>query len=103
MCYLADCTGPEIWQPILNLRSRSDGEITVLKFKTIRACDEHKTAATVDNFLSSEGYNKLAHHMRDAGKPVPQRRLTTLAWVKDPAAPADIQPTMPSAEEDLPF
>lgn len=107
MCYLSDCTAPGIWQPILNLKSRSNGAITTLRFKTIRVCDEHKTASTVDSFLSDEGYDKLSRNLRDAGKSVPQHRLTTLSWEKDPieepsAAPPE-DPTVVSPEESLPF
>ena len=107
MCYLADCTAPGIWQPILNLKPRSNGEVTPLRFKTIRVCDEHRRVSTVDSFLSHEGYDKLSRHMRDAGKPAPQQRLTTLSWEKDPigepAASSPGNPDVVLAEEDLPF
>jgi hypothetical protein len=110
MCYLDPCTNPGIWQPILNLKSRSNGAVTSLKFKTIRACDMHKAASTVDSFLSDEGYNKLASHMRNAGKPVPQHRLSTLSWERNPindpgdavASPSKISPAA-SPEKSLPF
>ena len=106
MCYLAACTETGIWQPILNLKSRSNGSVTPLRFTKIRVCDKHKTASTVDSFLSDEGFDKLARHMRDAGKSVPQHRLTTLAWKKDPikddAAPPTESSTVASAGEALP-
>jgi hypothetical protein len=106
MCYLADCTAPGIWQPILNLKSRSNGTITPARFKTIRVCDGHKTSSTVDSFLSSEGYDKLARHLRDAGKSVPQRRLTTLSWEKNPTEETITvsreNPTAASTGETLP-
>ena len=99
MCYLASCPNPGTWQPILNLRSRSDGPTTRLRFTAIRTCDEHKAASTVDSFLSDEGFHKLAHHMRDAGKPVPRQRLTPLSWEKDPIGdiPSDARTTTPEA------
>ena len=107
MCYLADCTAPGIWQPILNLKSRSNGAITTLRFKTIRVCDEHKTASTVDSFLSDEGYDKLSRNLRDSGKSVPQHRLTTLSWEKDPIEEPSTAPhensIVVSAEETLPL
>lgn len=107
MCYLDPCTNPGIWQPILNLKARSNGKITTLRFKTIRACDEHKAVSTVDSFLSSEGYDKLARHLRDAGKSVPQHRLTTLSWeknpIEDPCTPPKENPPVISADEKLPF
>ena len=106
MCYLTPCAEPGIWQPILNLKSRSNGSVTTLHFTKIRVCDKHKTASTVDSFLSDEGFDKLARHMRDAGKSVPQHRLTTLSWKKDPikddAAPPTESSTVASAGEALP-
>ena len=105
MCHLADCTAPGIWQPILNLRSRAGGAITPLRFRTIRVCDEHRKVSTVDSFLSSEGYDKLSRHMRDAGKPVPQHRLTTLSWEKEPleetATDPPGSPAVPPSNETL--
>ena len=106
MCYLDPCTNPGIWQPILNLKARSNGKITTLRFKTIRACDEHKAVSTVDSFLSSEGYDKLARHLRDAGKSVPQHRLTSLSWERDPikddAAALTVSPPVVSTGEAPP-
>ena len=107
MCYLDPCTNPGIWQPILNLKTRSNGAITPLRFKTIRVCDEHKKDCTVDSFLSNEGFDKLARHLRDAGKPVPQHRLTSLSWERNPieepsTTPKESQPVV-SVEETLPF
>ena len=97
MCYLAPCDTPGIWQPILNLKSRSNGTVTTLRFKTIRVCDEHKKESTVDSFLSDEGFTKLAHHMRDAGKTVPQRKLITLSWERMP-----VDPDKPAVTRDSP-
>lgn len=106
MCYLDPCTNPGIWQPILELKARSNGKITTLRFKTIRVCDKHKAISTMDSFLSSEGYDKLARHLRDAGKSVPQHRLTTLSWekdpIEDPSTPPKESPPVASADEELP-
>jgi hypothetical protein len=97
MCYLAPCATPGIWQPVLNLRARADGPVTLLRFTSIRVCDDHKATSTVDSFLSDEGFHKLAHHMRDAGKTVPRQRLTTLSWELNPIedAPSDSKKTTP--------
>jgi hypothetical protein len=97
MCYLAACDTLGIWQPILNLKSRSNGAITTLRFKTIRVCDEHKKESTVDSFLSDEGFDKLVRHLRDAGKTIPLHRLTNLSWERAP-----IDPSMAAAKEDSP-
>jgi hypothetical protein len=106
MCYLSPCTEPGIWQPILNLKSRSNGTVTALRFAAIRACDKHKTASTVDSFLSDEGFDKLARHLRDAGKSAPQRRLTTLSWkrapIETPPTASQESPPVVSAGEALP-
>jgi hypothetical protein len=107
MCYLDPCTNPGIWQPILNLKSRSNGEITLLRFKTIRVCDGHKKDSTVNSFLSDEGFDQLSRRLRDAGKSIPIRKLITLAWEKDPIREPDAPPKdssiMISDDEALPF
>ena len=107
MCYLDPCPNPGIWQPILNRPSRSNGARTTLKFMAIRVCDEHKVSSTVNSFLSNEGFDKLSRHLRDAGKSVPQHKLTTLSWKQDPigeiaTAPKD-NPPVASADEARPF
>jgi len=68
MCYLATCSSPGAWKPILKFRSRSNGPATILHFKSISTCEEHRKTSTVDSFLSEEGFDKLARHLRDAGK-----------------------------------
>ena len=106
-CYLDPCPNPGIWQPILELRSRSSGAMTPLRFKTIRVCDEHKKISTVDSFLSDEAFDQLSRRLRDAGKSIPVRKLITLTWENDPiekpsATPKE-SPLVVSAEEELPF
>lgn len=93
MCYLATCSLPGIWKPILKLRSRSNGPTTILRFKSISTCKNHKKTSAVDSFLSDEGFDKLARHLRDAGKSIPIRRLTTLDW-----EPAPLEESAPSSE-----
>jgi len=93
MCYLATCSSPGAWKPILKFRSRSNGPATILHFKSISTCEEHRKTSTVDSFLSEEGFDKLARHLRDAGKSVPIRRLTTLDW-----EPAPIEESVPGSE-----
>ena len=58
----------------------------------------------MDSFLSEEGFDKLARHLRDAGKPIPIRRLTTLDWEPTPledSAPSS-KPAIVAASEPLP-
>jgi hypothetical protein len=51
-------------------------------------CEEHK--GEIDNYLSVEGFDKLVRIMREAGKSVPIRRLTTLNWEKIKEKPASL-------------
>lgn len=93
MCYLATCSSPGTWKPILKLRSRSNGPTAILRFRSISTCEDHRKTSTVDSFLSDEGFDKLTRHLRDAGKSVPIRRLTALDW-----EPAPLEESAPSSE-----
>jgi hypothetical protein len=76
-----------------------------VSFSHLTACDAHKQAATVDSFLSPEGFDKLARVLRDAGKPVPLRKLTTLHWRKATGEPTAIdmpgEPALVMASESI--
>ena len=98
------CTLPGSWKPILKFRSRSNGPITTLHFKSISICENHQKSSTLHSFLSDEGFDKLVHHLRDAGKEIPIRKLTTLDWepipLEETVFPAE--PSIVASEESLP-
>jgi hypothetical protein len=50
-------------------------------------CDAHKATAVLSDYLSDEGFTKLAKFIREAGKPIPDKSLTTLGW--EPISPED--------------
>ena len=89
-CLHEPCTGSGAWRPVLELRSRQNGEITRLRFTKIAICDGHKQSNEIANYLSIEAFDKLAKIMKEAGKKAPVRRLTTLNW--EPTLP-DETPT----------
>ena len=82
MCYLTNCPDHGSWKPVLALRTRKEAEPVHMSFAHLTACEDHKQVATVDSFLSPEGFDKLSRILREAGKPVPLRKLTTLHWEK---------------------
>jgi hypothetical protein len=85
-CLHEPCPNEATWRPILKLRSRQNGPATALRFTEITLCEQHRQSGEVADFLSPEGFDKLARILREAGKPVPTRRLTTLAW--EPMTPS---------------
>jgi len=104
MCYLINCPDRGTWRPVLALRTRKDASPVRLAFAHLTACDAHKQEATVDSFLSPEGFDKISRVLRDAGKPVPMRKLTTLQWEKAsdavPAVPTEPAVVLASEEID---
>ena len=84
-CLHEPCPGAGAWRPVLELRSRQDGEVTNLRFTKIAVCNEHQRSGEITSYLSVEAFSKLAKIMKEAGKRAPVRRLTTLVW--EPASP----------------
>lgn len=84
-CLHNPCPGSGVWRPVLELRSRRDGEITHLRFTKIAVCDEHKQSNEITHYLSIEAFNKLVKIMKETGKKAPVRRFTTLTWESTPS------------------
>jgi hypothetical protein len=103
MCYLINCPDRGTWRPVLALRTRKDASPVRLAFAHLTACDAHKQEATVDSFLSPEGFDKISRVLRDAGKPVPMRKLTTLQWEKIHTIPSPVppEPAVVAATEEM--
>jgi hypothetical protein len=91
--------------PVLALRARKETAPFHMTFTHLTACDAHKQAATVDSFLSPEGFDKLARVLREAGKPIPVRKLTALQWRKATGEPPAIgmpsEPALVMATEGI--
>ena len=81
-CLREPCSNPPTWHPVLKLRSKQEDPVTHLCFTEITVCDTHKQDATVNSFLSMEGFDKLVRILREAGKPAPVRRFISLDWQK---------------------
>lgn len=79
-CLREPCPSEATWRPVLKLRSRQNGPATSLRFTEIALCEQHHQSNEVADYLSPEGFDKLTRILREAGKPIPVRRLTTLAW-----------------------
>ena len=106
-CSMDDCSSVGAWHPVLELRSRKNGPITRATMMQLLFCDEHKAAKGLTDFLSNEGFVKIAKFLRENGKENPIQRNTTLTWSH--AAPEEIAETVvqvliePSPDDDLPF
>lgn len=96
------CPLPGSWKPILKFRSRSNGPITTLHFKSISVCENHQKTSALHSFLSDEGFDKLVHHLRDAGKEIPIRKLTTLDWEPNEETAFPSEPSIMASGESLP-
>jgi hypothetical protein len=108
VCSFTCCKGSGCWTPILELRSRKNGNITCLTFKTLAYCNEHKKTSVLADFLSDEGFVKIVKHMRENGKVAPVQRCTTLTWKMlsetelAQLAPA-VEAAKPPEDDSLPF
>jgi len=93
---LYDCPNPGTWRPVLKLRSRQEGSVTLLRFTKVALCEDHQRSSEVTNFLSVEGFDKLVHLMKEAGKQAPVRKLTSLDWepVNEDTLPTKSEPAV---------
>ncbi len=81
MCHTRGCSLPGTARPVLELRPRKDRPGPRLRFgDDVVLCEGHRATATVDTFLSPEGYDKICKHLREAGKRPPARKNITLCW-----------------------
>jgi len=103
-CSHDDCPDSPAWHPAIVLRSRRSAAPRRAVLVHLGYCDGHRGSLTLATFLSDEGFTKLAKHVREAGKPAPDRPLTTLEWVPlgDELTDEDQQFTE-SPEESLAF
>lgn len=106
-CSVENCEKTGMWNPVFELRSRKKGPVTPAVLFQLVFCDEHKAIKTLADFMSAEGFTKLAKYMRENGKENPIQRNTTLAWTQVAPEQLDTLPTQtlatPSLDEDLAF
>ena len=106
-CSQDDCPADPRWQPALVLHPRRGGSTSKATFCRLGYCDEHRQIATVETFLSDEGFVKLAKFMRESGKAPPDRALVELDWLPiddiTKQSLAERQDHTQSAEEELAF
>lgn len=80
-CTYDKCPGRAVWQPVLGLRTAVKAKEISARFSQLQLCEMHKDQVRLANFLSSSSWDRIVRHMREAGKPAPQRNLTTLHFV----------------------
>jgi len=106
-CSSNECTKSGNWHPVLEVRSRKNGPTTHITFSQLVFCDEHKATQGLANFLSAEGFVKIAKFLRENGKENPIQRNTTLTWTAAAPDESSDLPTQtmpaPDTDEDLAF
>lgn len=109
MCHTRGCDLPGTCRPVLELRPRKDRPGPRVRFRDdVSMCPGHAGAATVETFLSNEGFDKLCKHLREAGKKAPPRKYVVLHWeggvpeVQAPRTGGEVV-EQPGADDDLPF
>jgi len=90
-CSRDQCQARARWIPVLCLHPRRAGKgpPTRVRFRRVGYCEAHRSETTLDSLLSAEGAARLSKHLREAGLPEPDPRLTELSWER--ARPADVQ------------
>jgi hypothetical protein len=73
-CSIENCEMTGQWRPVLEIRSRKQGPITHITLSQLVFCDDHKGVKVLADFLSAEGFIKIAKFMRENGKenPIPR-------------------------------
>ena len=82
---------------MLELRSFKTSPPYRLRFCRLGYCTEHQAAATVDTFLSAEGFTKISKFLRENGKAEPDKHFTSLAW--DPLPPDEAAELAPCQDK----
>jgi hypothetical protein len=95
-CTRPSCGKRGIWRPELALRSTAKGPETLASFSDIILCEEHKETTHLPQLLSDTGWERIARHLREAGKPAPRKHLTILRY-------ALTEPPESAEAESLPF
>ena len=80
-CTRANCPGPLVWRPLLEMRTSVKAAPVKATFVNLGFCEQHKDAARLKDFLSESSWDKIVRFMREAGKPAPKHNLTTLRFI----------------------
>lgn len=106
-CSQDECPSEAHWQPVIETRWRRGEKPERCALLQLGYCDGHKTTSSLATVLSDEGFTKISKFLREAGRPSPDRSLTTLGWNElDPFEAAELaerQHHTQSPEEELAF
>lgn len=82
LCCKSGCARPGRWQPVLLLYApKSYGNCSPIQSVLgLRVCDACRDEAQVRDFVGDEGWAQIRHALRNAGKVIPDRDRTQLAW-----------------------
>lgn len=79
-CARKECPGIGHYIPILLIRARKKDTPLRADLPKLLVCEGHKLSSTVNDFLSDEGWDRIAKKLREAGRGSFSKPLTTLAW-----------------------
>src|SRR3989304_9367219 len=82
LCSRKDCPGIGKFTPMLVIKASQKGPPRQAELSQLHVCFGHKESTTLTDFLSDEGWNKIAKHLREAGKGSFSKILTTLEWIE---------------------
>lgn len=77
---MPNCPGRAVWRPIFAMRASAKSPEVFARLTSLALCEQHKDMVKLADLLSSSSWDKIARHMREAGKPAPKRNLTTLRF-----------------------
>lgn len=75
------CPGEGAWHPTIEVRHKSRPHVVAPCMLGLAVCDAHKRTCVLADFLTAEGWDKIADAMAAAGKARPTSKLTTLGWI----------------------
>jgi len=79
-CSRSNCPGRAVWRPLFVMRAKAKGPEIIGRLSQLAYCEMHKDEGRLADFLSESSWDKIVRSMREAGKPTPQRNLTTLRY-----------------------
>lgn len=84
-CSKSGCPGQGTWIPVLVIGKDGSRDTVHGALPELGHCESHRTEARLADFLSPEGWAKLAAHLTAAGKGRFSKQATSLTWRRSSA------------------
>lgn len=79
-CSKQSCPGQGTWNPVFVLTREGDGKHISGAIPSIGVCESHKISSRLEDFLSSEGWDRMSKFLTAAGKGTFVKKATRLEW-----------------------